>query len=695
MMVSTKEITTISHITKGITLMKNKKLFSILCLTLTASMVLYGCSGTSSSSSTTENSTQEAEAQANTVTAQITKIDGSTVTATVGTLTTAQAPDGNDASNSEAPSGEAPAKPDDSNSSSDSNGAPGGQAPSGGAPAKPDDDNGSSGSNGAPGGQAPSGEAPAKPDDGNSSSDSNEAPGGQAPSGEAPAKPDGDNANGGSSDNSGAPDGQAPSDGNGGPGGQAPSDGNGGPGGQMPGDSSFEASDETVTFTVTDDTAITVEFQQGSQEGTLDDLAENQVIEVELDDNNQAVSITVKNLQAGGGFGGSGEVTNGTAAASLEDNASVSGETYTSSGDDENALRADGVTASLDNVTIEKTGGNSSNTEDGDFYGQNAGFLALNGANVTITGATVNTSAINGNGVFSYGEGTTVTISDSAIHTTERNSGGIQTTGGGTTIASNLTVDTEGDSSAAIRSDRGGGTVNVDGGTYTTSGVGSPAVYSTADITVKNATLTANNSEGLVIEGKNSIALENCDVTGNMTTSNGGSDEDNLHAVMIYQSMSGDAAMGEASFSSDGGSITSLSGDLFYVTNTSCTISLKDTKLVTANDQLLTIAGNNSSRGWGTSGSNGGDVVLTASSQEMDGNIMVDDISTLDMTLSDGSAFTGSINSTGDAGDVSVTLDSSSTWTLTGDSYITSFDGDLSQINANGYQLYVNGSAVL
>lgn len=670
--------------------MKNKKLFSILCLTLTASMVLYGCSGTSSSSSTTENSTQEAEAQANTVTAQITKIDGSTVTATVGTLTTAQAPDGNDASNSEAPSGEAPAKPDDSNSSSDSNGAPGGQAPSGGAPAKPDDGNSSSDSNEAPGGQAPSGEATAKPDGDNANGDSSD---GSAPSGEAPAKPDGDNANGDSSDNSGAPDGNGAPDQA--PDGQAPSDGNDGPGGQMPGDSSFEASDETVTFTVTDDTAITVEFQQGSQEGTLDDLAENQVIEVELDDNNQAVSITVKNLQAGGGFGGSGEVTNGTAAASLEDNASVSGETYTSSGDDENALRADGVTASLDNVTIEKTGGNSSNTEDGDFYGQNAGFLALNGANVTITGATVNTSAINGNGVFSYGEGTTVTISDSAIHTTERNSGGIQTTGGGTTIASNLTVDTEGDSSAAIRSDRGGGTVNVDGGTYTTSGVGSPAVYSTADITVKNATLTANNSEGLVIEGKNSIALENCDVTGNMTTSNGGSDEDNLHAVMIYQSMSGDAAMGEASFSSDGGSITSLSGDLFYVTNTSCTISLKDTKLVTANDQLLTIAGNNSSRGWGTSGSNGGDVVLTASSQEMDGNITVDDISTLDMTLSDGSAFTGSINSTGDAGDVSVTLDSSSTWTLTGDSYITSFDGDLSQINANGYQLYVNGSAVL
>jgi hypothetical protein len=276
-----------------------------------------------------------------------------------------------------------------------------------------------------------------------------------------------------------------------------------------------------------------------------------------------------------------------------------------------------------------------------------------------------------------------------------RNSGGIQTTGGGTTNAENLTISTEGDSSAAIRSDRGGGTVNVDGGTYTTDGLGSPAVYSTADITVKNAELTANNSEGLVIEGKNSIALENCTVSGNMTSSTSGSDNDNLHAVMIYQSMSGDADLGESSFSSNGGSITSLSGDLFYVTNTSCSISLTNTKLVTANGQLFTIAGNNSSRGWGTEGSNGGNVTLTTSEQTMEGDITVDDISTLDLSMSENSSFTGTINSSGEAGEVNVTLDDTSTWTLTGDSYVTSFTGDVSQITANGYHLYVNGTAVV
>ncbi len=684
--------------------MKNKRLASILCFTLTASLLISGCSSTDSASSAAstaseDTSTETTDEEASNITAQITSINESEVTATVGTLTTAQSAGEEAAPNApaddssapsdgaSAPSGEAPDKPEGDSGNADAP-SDGSSAPSGEAPDKPEGDSGNADAP-SDGSSAPSGEAPDKPE-GNSGNADAPSDGSSAPSGEAPDKPEG---------NSGNAD--APSDGSSAPSGEAPDkpegdNGNGeAPNGQMPGGSTFEAGSESITFTITDSTVITIEFQQGSQEGTLEDLAENQVIEVELDGSNQAISLTVKNLQAGGGFGGSSEVTNGTSAASLDDNASVSDATYLSEGDDENALRADGVTASLSGVTIEKTAGESSNTEDGDFYGQNAAFLALNGADVTITDATVNTSVTNGNGIFSYGEGTTVTISDSTIHTTGRNSGGIQTTGGGTTIANNLTITTEGDSAAAIRSDRGGGTVTVDGGTYTTSGLGSPAVYSTADITVKNATLTANNSEGLVIEGKNSIALENCTVSGNMTSSASGSDNDNLHAVMIYQSMSGDAALGQSSFSSVGGSITSLSGDLFYVTNTSCTISLTNTKLVTANGQLFTISGNDSSRGWGTSGSNGGDVTLTVSQQTMEGNITVDDISSLDMTLSDSSAFTGTINTSGTAGEVNVTLDSTSTWTLTGDSYVTSFTGDLSQVVSTGYQLYVNGSAVL
>ena len=46
------------------------------------------------------------------------------------------------------------------------------------------------------------------------------------------------------------------------------------------------------------------------------------------------------------------------------------------------------------------------------------------------------------------------------------------------------------------------------------------------------------------------------------------------------------------------------------------------------------------------------------------------------------------------AGTVSVTLDETSTWTLTADSYITEFNGSAANVISNGYTLYVNGTAL-
>ena len=405
----------------------------------------------------------------------------------------------------------------------------------------------------------------------------------------------------------------------------------------------------------------------------------------------------------GGGFGGSGEVTQGTSANTIDSDTTVYSSTYTSTGDDENALRVDGATATLNGVTVDKSAGKSSNTEDGDFYGMNAALLATNGATLTVENSTITSSAQNGNGVFSYGSGTTVNISNSTIRTTADNSGGLQTTGGGTMNASNLTVDTSGNSAAAIRSDRGGGTVNVDGGTYTSNGYNSPAVYSTAAITVKNADLTANNSEALVIEGQNSITLENCTVSGNMSSTQGTSSDENVHNVMIYQSMSGDAEVGTSSFSMTGGTLTSKNGDLFYITNTHSTISLSGVTLKnedsTAN--LMTIAGNSASHGWGTAGKNGAQVDFVADHQELNGAITVDSISTLDLTLKNGSTFTGTINIVDNAeggtavdDNAVVTIENGCTWTLTGDCTLTSLTNN-GTINFNGHTITLADGTVL
>lgn len=224
---------------------------------------------------------------------------------------------------------------------------------------------------------------------------------------------------------------------------------NGNPPGKS-GGSSFTANGESITFIITDYTRITQEFQQGSEDASVEDIVENSVLEITLNSQNQAKNVVIKNLQLRKGFGGSDQVTNGSAANTLSEAKSVDGESYSSQGDDENALRVDGADVSLKNITVQKTGGNSSNTENGDFYGQNAGLLVLNGSNATIEGGTFQTSALNGNAVFCYGEGTTVNISDAKIRTTKDNSGGIQTTGGGTTNAANLDVQTEGNSAAAI-----------------------------------------------------------------------------------------------------------------------------------------------------------------------------------------------------------------------------------------------------
>ena len=477
---------------------------------------------------------------------------------------------------------------------------------------------------------------------------------------------------------------------------------------EMPGGSSFTENGETLTVDI-----AKADITRDGESVTASDVAVDDILTVTFDDSGAASAVELTAADSGmgggmggapsGGFGGSSEVTQGDSANTISENGTCTDTTYTSTGDDENALRIDGADVTLDGITVDKSAGATSNTENGDFYGVNAALLATNGADVTITNARVTSSAQNGNGVFSYGSGTTVNISNSVITTTADNSGGIQTTGGGTTIASDLIVTTSGNSSAAIRSDRGGGTVSVDGGSYVSNGYNSPAVYSTADITVKNATLTANNSEALVIEGKNSIVLENCDVTGNMSDTKGSSSEENVHNVMIYQSMSGDADVGTSTFSMTGGTLTARNGDMIYVTNTHCVLTLSGVTLKNedADGVLLRVVGNSASHGWGTAGSNGAQVEFTADGQVLTGDIVVDTISTLDMTLTNGSTFTGTISiidsaegGTAVSDNAVVTIGSGCTWTLTGNCTLTSLTNK-GTINFNGYTITLADGTVL
>ena len=383
------------------------------------------------------------------------------------------------------------------------------------------------------------------------------------------------------------------------------------------------------------------------------------------------------------GGGGSSNVSH-SGATQLDQDATLSNQSYSSSSSDQNALLVSGGTVNLTNPIINKTG--DSDGDSSDFYGTNAAVFVYNDATLNITGGAIETNGAHANAVFAYGTGK-INISDTKITTSSNNSGGIMVTGGGTLTASNLSVETSGNSSAAIRSDRGGGIITVNGGSYTANGTGSPAIYSTADISVKDATLTATASEGVVIEGLNSVTLESTTVTDTNNKLNGNSET--YKNIFIYQSMSGDAETGTGSFTAKNSTFITNKGDHFFITNTTAVINLTSNKF-TNNDSTGVFLRAQTGK-WGNSGSNGGNVTLNATTQEIIGDIIIDNISSLNMNLTK-SYYKGAIQ---DGGTVKLALDANSIVVLTSDSYITSLNNavsDNSNIYANGHKLYVGGS---
>ena len=582
----------------------------------------------------------------------------------------------------------------------------------GGAPEKPDENG--SGDASADTSDAESTESDSK----DAESDKTDSKDGDSTdNGEAPEKPDGDNADG----NGGAPGGDQ---------GEAPS--------------MLDLTGDEMTVTVTDDTVITKESAEGpggapggnqgeapekpdgdngnnqapggdqggapdgnnSQSETIElsDIQEGDIVAITTDDDGNALTIKVQSTDMGGVQGGPGGAPGGQSqgvdsydtANTYDSDTEVSDTSLESTGTDENAaLVSSGANVTFNNIDITRNSSDSTGGDNSSFYGVGAALLATDG-NAYVKGGTVTTDAAGGAGLFAYGDGT-VYAADTTIKTTQDTSGGIHAAGGGKLYAWDLNVETDGESAAAIRSDRGGGTMVVDGGTYTSNGVGSPAVYCTADIAVKDATLTANGSEAVCIEGLNSLHLFNCDLTGNMSDL---SQNDSTWTVILYQSMSGDSEVGNSTFQMDGGTLTSKNGGVFYTTNTESDITLKDVDITYNNDNeyFLRCTGNNNERGWGESGANGADCDFTAISQDMEGSVIWDTISQLDFYMTDGSNLTGAIiddeSFAGNGGDgyCNVYVSDDSTWTVTGDSTVSKLSNAGIIVDDSGKTVTVKGT---
>ncbi len=425
----------------------------------------------------------------------------------------------------------------------------------------------------------------------------------------------------------------------------------------------------------------------------------------------------------------------------------------TDSADVNSVLVKNGGILKLANSIINKSGDTASTGDDADFYGINSAVLVNTNGTLYISDVEINTNSKGSNGIFvtnaeasttdssqsSAGEGgqppeatgngggeqppeaqgssdgsqapsgngggagestvegtTEATVKNVKITTHSDKSRGLDATYNGIINAENVEINTDGQSCAALATDRGEGQVhvknsNINTGVSKESGRGSPLIYSTGNITVDNTKGTSYVSQIACIEGKNSIEVTNSELTGyGEGNRQDGSEYVDLGGVFIYQSMSGDADVGTSLFTAKDSKL-SIAEDssvyseapMFHVTNTACVIDLENTELSFGSGVFLQIAGQNQ---WGSEGSNGGVAELNTDNEKIDGNIIVDSISSLAWNMKN-TEFNGSINSTGNT---TVNVGEGSTWTLTGDSSVSSLEVS-GNIEYGDYSLTVNG----
>jgi hypothetical protein len=149
---------------------------------------------------------------------------------------------------------------------------------------------------------------------------------------------------------------------------------------------------------------------------------------------------------------------------------------------------------------------------------------------------------------------------------------------------------------------------------------------------------------------------------------------------------------------------------LFAVADTTAAISLTDVAVTndtpTTTDINGTLLTAQALSLWGTSGANGGNVAFTAKGETLTGDVIADSISTAALTLNEDSSatpvpstLTGAINNANSGGTVGLTLDSASSWTVTGTSYLTTLSGlvisgsnVVSNIDGGGHCVYYSGN---
>ncbi|KAJ6116051.1 hypothetical protein N7523_006468 [Penicillium sp. IBT 18751x] len=339
-------------------------------------------------------------------------------------------------------------------------------------------------------------------------------------------------------------------------------------------------------------------------------------------------------------------------------------------------------------MNFEKSG-YATNLNTASFWGFNA---AINVANAsTAVFDHVNVTVHNGAAQFySYGTDTVINVTNSWLYSSGPISHGLYAAGNGTIHGKNLQVYSGGKRSSSFSGDSPGGYIYVEDSIAHAAGIGSATFYALGLIDARNVVSLSENGPVVFSDGAQTATLVNCDCTAGL-----------LGGVAMFSSSTRNSGavlnLTDTKFTTLGKTMPGLwFGNLIadaYLKNAE--LNTNSGILVVANYSQITqdfdyyadYEDNNSLKP--------AEVTIAITESDLKGDLVAYNGSYIGWSLSKYSTWTGTAYSGYKEATFDVSLDSTSTWTMTADTIVQNFTDSLftlENVYSRGHNLYYNST---
>lgn len=322
--------------------------------------------------------------------------------------------------------------------------------------------------------------------------------------------------------------------------------------------------------------------------------------------------------------------------------------------------------------------------------GQNAALLVAPYSQATIENSTITTNGDGASGIVGSGKKVKITAKDLTIRTNNRVSQGIGAAYGAEISLKQSNISTYGSQSPALATaTKVDSSLTADGVTLRTYGQNSPLISSTGTMKLNAINGEASNGTFGLLEGNTDVTFTNSQLKG-------------ANGFYLYQTDLGTAEKGTTKLTINQSRLTETgSTPLFTILGAKAQIKLQGNTISQPSRapflQVLSGTGdtsdlNRAAAAINSTGNTNSQVRLQANQQAINGDILADRGSKLDIKLSQNSTFTGAINPNNSAKQASLSLSKDSVWNVTGDSYLTELNNDdstNSNIHTNGHTVKI------